>query len=80
MEIVCNNIPAAAIIVSIIILLNAIGRDSIFRFIRNVIRGAYYIVLILLAAYVIKYYWSDVLFRANRLWLDAQNILGEILT
>nr|MBN2276516.1 hypothetical protein [candidate division Zixibacteria bacterium] len=71
-----NDMSFPILIIGAIIFLIIIGRESFIKMIFNLVRGVFYLSLVAIAGYILKHYWREVLFHAQRMWADIHEILG----
>lgn len=75
MEFIAKNYQSIIIAVSAIILLNVIGNGFIFRLIKNLIRGAFYLVVFYIFFYLIKNHWPDVVLHGKKIVAEMDKML-----
>lgn len=74
-----NSVSTLLIFAGGVVLLVIVGRSSFFQLVVNILRGAFYVLLASLTLYIFLHYREEVIYHANRLWNDINELLSGIL-
>ena len=69
---VAIDVKLLVVIFAGVVTLGIIGKGSLFSFIAAILRGAFYILMLSIAVYVLTHYWNDLGYHVGRFLDDVK--------